>query len=841
MKTVKKEIRLRDLVLYILAAACVVLAFLPRPSFLQVYIPSSALSYGVEEDVLSVEAQKGDEVSVGKEKETASDLPCVEVNLGTEAVDSIVVQSENPTLSAFYYWGVQWIKYFDEDDLSSYSTQTFTHPDNTYFTEMTLPELIEKYADKMLIFSVKGNGRTGFTQEMADAMHEVGIETTPLDGNTNDSYIAYVYGDRTYSYVGAENDTHYEIINGHRFYMTSAGIYDGNRSSVLIDGKNCSGNRNGLNVIVYDPAEGELIDSVTYNTNSTNVTMTRADDLFYTVYTTEINSSFCEQLQVRANVVSGIFRWVYLLAAAALILLELDLRSMDRVLASKKPMSTWSLVLKQVPVLVFMILPGLMVVGYQYLIQEFSSISLDQLVFHMNTDLNGANWSDFKDLFVNLGTVGGILLAAGLFLLFLFIRWKKHPEKKHWERKIKAVYALRWTSIVAGIVVGAVVIDMFWWDYSAYDYLTNQQVNAEVFDKYYVDPQSVQITFPEEKKNLIYIFMESMEISAADENVGGGKSFNAIPELTDLAFANNCFNGSDNSQLNGGIPLTNGTWTIAGIVSQTSGLPLKLTNSFSNKRGTISDFMPGATTLGDILEEQGYKQVFMLGSDAAFGNREQYFTEHGNFEIDDYYWARDTGLIPYNYFVWWGYEDDKLFTFAQEKATELAAGDQPFNLTLLTVDTHFTDGWLCEDCPDTFADQYSNVLACSSKKVSEFVQWVQEQPWGEDTVIILSGDHLCMDDNYYSDMPDGYERKTYVNIINGAKEKPAEKRTFATIDMFPTTLSALGAEIEGDRLGLGTDLYSSTPTLVEELGTDYLNTQFSMNSDFYNTKILYGQ
>ena len=38
--------------------------------------------------------------------------------------------------------------------------------------------------------------------------------------------------------------------------------------------------------------------------------------------------------------------------------------------------------------------------------------------------------------------------------------------------------------------------------------------------------------------------------------------------------------------------------------------------------------------------------------------------------------------------------------------------------------------------------------------------------------------------------------------------------------MFPTALSAIGAEIEGDRLGLGTDLFSATPTLCEELGED---------------------
>ena len=36
------------------------------------------------------------------------------------------------------------------------------------------------------------------------------------------------------------------------------------------------------------------------------------------------------------------------------------------------------------------------------------------------------------------------------------------------------------------------------------------------------------------------------------------------------------------------------------------------------------------------------------------------------------------------------------------------------------------------------------------------------------------------------------------------------------MDLFPTTLGALGAQIEGERLGLGTNLFSNRETLSEE-------------------------
>ena len=55
--------------------------------------------------------------------------------------------------------------------------------------------------------------------------------------------------------------------------------------------------------------------------------------------------------------------------------------------------------------------------------------------------------------------------------------------------------------------------------------------------------------------------------------------------------------------------------------------------------------------------------------------------------------------------------------------------------------------------------------------------------------------------------------------------------------MFPTTLSAIGVEIKGDRLGLGTDLFSKTKTLCEELGTkEYIN-GLERSSEYYDKEL----
>ena len=43
----------------------------------------------------------------------------------------------------------------------------------------------------------------------------------------------------------------------------------------------------------------------------------------------------------------------------------------------------------------------------------------------------------------------------------------------------------------------------------------------------------------------------------------------------------------------------------------------------------------------------------------------------------------------------------------------------------------------------------------------------------------------------------------------------------------------MGYSIEGDRLGLGTNLFSKKATLAEELGIDVFNAELSKYSKFY--------
>ena len=106
--------------------------------------------------------------------------------------------------------------------------------------------------------------------------------------------------------------------------------------------------------------------------------------------------------------------------------------------------------------------------------------------------------------------------------------------------------------------------------------------------------------------------------------------------------------------------------------------------------------------------------------------------------------------------------------------------------------------------------------------------------------IVIVGDHLGMQTGFYTEKTKNeYYITIYNVVINPAIEKNNNiNRIFTAMDMYPTMLASIGAKIEGERLGLGTNLYSGIPTLAEEYGISYLNEELAKNSRFYNKKIL---
>ena len=451
--------------------------------------------------------------------------------------------------------------------------------------------------------------------------------------------------------------------------------------------------------------------------------------------------------------------------------------------------------------------------------------TMDQIMFHITSPVEGTS-SEIIVGFVLKVLLPSIAVTAAAVIVKLILKKKEAKEK-----------TLRTANIITAVVLAAflgVSAFLFMNKYKVIEYFSTKSVNSDFIKDNYADPEKTAITFPEKKRNLIYIYLESVEMTYADKKSGGALDYNCIPELTRLALENDCFSGSK-EKLNGAKVSFGATYTMGGMVAQSSGLPV--VGGVGNAASQQESFYPGATVLGDILKREGYNNELMVGSKVEFGGRGVYFGKHGDYKLFDYTYALKNKMLPTDdYYVWWGFEDQKLFTFAKDELKDLASKGAPFNLTLLTVDSHFEDGYVCPLCKDEYGTQYANVMACSSRQLKEFIDWIKQQDFYENTTIVLNGDHLTMDKDFLASIDAQYDRRTFTAIINSAA-KPEEntERAYNTLDLFPTTLAAMGCKIEGDRLGLGTNLYSTKKTLIEEFGEDYVNGELAKNSEFMNS------
>lgn len=417
-----------------------------------------------------------------------------------------------------------------------------------------------------------------------------------------------------------------------------------------------------------------------------------------------------------------------------------------------------------------------------------------------------------------------LLLAVILIYgaLVLFCRRRKHFVRA--ERILASGAAV--SLLVSCIYINAT--------YDVWGYLLDRAGKTLLYEQYYVDPREVTITSQTGGKNLIYVYVESLETTYASTAAGGRQEINYIPGLTKLAQENISF--SDSDRLGGFHCSSNTGITMAALWASTTGVPYVPEVTAVGEDEKIG---PGIVSLGDILNRMGYRQEFLCGSDGDFAGRKSYFEQHGNYKVFDLYSAREQGYIADDYYVWWGFEDKILYEIAKDEIRQLADGEKPFNFTMLTVDTHHVDGYVCELCGNAYDSRTANVVACADKQLSEFVEWCKEQDFYEDTVIIISGDHPRMDTSLVAGVS-YFDRTVYNCFINAAagQEIRQSDRTFTTMDMFPTILAAMGYEIEGERLGLGTNLFSGEETLAERKGFEWVSRESSKSSDYYDENFL---
>ena len=487
---------------------------------------------------------------------------------------------------------------------------------------------------------------------------------------------------------------------------------------------------------------------------------------------------------------------------------------------------------------VVLLLAFILYFAARWYINTYGDLGFESIMFTLLSGLNGVQSGLIGDYLVD-----GLLPAVGLWLavsavvfftshkrlvLTLFGRLKLclYPFSR------AARYVLSSVLSVALVISGGTSVRFF-------EYFSRQTEQSVIFEEKYVDPLSVKVEFPEEKRNLIYIFVESLETTYFSQAHGGASKEELMPGLYGLAQDN--VNFSTSSGVGGYSAVSGTTWTAGAMVAHTAGIPLKVPVGMADNTYGKDSFLPGANSIMNILKQNGYYQTLMVGSDATFANRAVYYNTHGIDKIYDYFTAQTDGIIPEGYYAWWGMEDKYLYEYARQELSKISKEDKPFAFTMLTVDTHHIGGYMCEYCENEYPEQYQNVISCADRQLSGFVEWLKAQPFYENTTVVICGDHPTMDSGYITRNVSGdYVRTVYNCILNSAvSTENTKNRQFSAMDMMPTTLAAMGCTVEGDRLGLGTNLFSLIPTLAEEMGTAEFSEELAKASEHYSKKFIY--
>lgn len=348
--------------------------------------------------------------------------------------------------------------------------------------------------------------------------------------------------------------------------------------------------------------------------------------------------------------------------------------------------------------------------------------------------------------------------------------------------------------------------------------------NTDIYEKYYVAPRLFEHI--EKPKNMVVIFAESIESTFADADYWGE---NLIPNLSALADKHTAVKGYQS---------INGTnWTIAAHVATFCGVPLRM--QLRDVLGVDTPaFMPNITCLPDVLQQAGYHTLFLKGAYLSFAGTETFVTEHrfsetiGRDELLALGAATEDDIKHSSFGIDFGINDVPMFAFARQKLSELSRQKQPFFVSIQTLDTHFPDGYTQPFCAKKYGD-IRDAVKCSDAQIADFVKWIQQQDFYENTVVLVLGDHLMMNTADIGALLEKQPRREAYNMIMQKGDAPRViQNNFAQFDWGATILDLLGVS-DTPQLGLGRSLLRNEPTLTEQLGAQKFEEELLKNSHQY--------
>lgn len=405
----------------------------------------------------------------------------------------------------------------------------------------------------------------------------------------------------------------------------------------------------------------------------------------------------------------------------------------------------------------------------------------DSVIFTLTGTLTGAGISEYIIPFV------GMLLAL-IFFVFIIFKFGLHRSQPV---PGKTFYSI--SAIIIALV--AVVVSPTFVQLQTYN-KPPEKVDGTDFEQYVIVPGS---KLPESKYNLVYIYGESLERTYFDQQTFP----DLMTELSNIKGSGVDFTNTEQ------FPATD--FTIAGIVASQCGFPLLAPTDLSGKKAS-NGFFSTSTCLGDILKNSGYETWFIQGADLRFADKNIFFKTHG---IDNVWGLQESGysknLSKQNE---WGLYDDVVLDKVWSEFESLSKKNKPFAIFTLTLDTHPPRGYISPECKtpaykkDGGEVPALTAVKCSQSQIAQLVTRIQSSPWAKNTIIVISSDHLVMQNmtvavDYLNKMP---RRDLFVILKQGTEPQQISERR-STLDNGATVLETMGG---GNALGLGRSTLSQS-------------------------------
>ena len=438
----------------------------------------------------------------------------------------------------------------------------------------------------------------------------------------------------------------------------------------------------------------------------------------------------------------------------------------------------------------------------------WGKISVGQMLLHLvSVETDGGGGAIVWIGILGIGVVP-LLITVGIALCQHYRRrTRRHQGDEMRPRRSRWIMRTVSTALVAAVAVGGTTA--FATTVGMGDYLKAAKSEYDL-GAHYVEPT---VTSDERQRNLVLIYLESGEATLADDQLFEKDAFAPLKEVTR---ASNGWQSVDGLRQYRG-----GGWTMAGLVSTQCGIPLKDRVSAegsgaSDKRDDdVDTYLGGVICLGDVLDEHGYHNVFLGGANPSFAAKDAFLSSHGYSEVRGLSDWRAAGEPEKNFRSDWGLSDARLMAHAKNQIDELHAEaertGQPFNLSVLTLDTH-EPVHVFDYCTVGTQNEVSAVFSCSMTHVAGFVDHMEEKGYLDDTAVVIMGDHLMpmrTGDALHEKLDDHDNRTIFNRIwIPGEDQNSTLRPRVDQLNMYPTILEAAGLTLRDHEAGLGVSVFA---------------------------------